>query len=158
LGFALLCFAAFDVTPMRSGLILSIPFVFVPSLHQPINRGGCVLQIVRDSSDLMRLIYQGNAVRRVAATKMNDQSSRSHSVFTIKIEQKTVTELADGLTREQIIKAKVNLVDLAGSERAAKTGASGATLKEGANINLSLMALGNVINMLSEGAARYEQV
>lgn len=46
-------------------------------------------------------------------------------------------------------------MDLAGSERAAKTGASGATLKEGANINLSLMALGNVINMLSEGAARY---
>jgi hypothetical protein len=143
----------FDFKPKRSGLILSIPFVFVPSLCPPVNRG-CVLQIVRDSSDLMRLIYQGNAVRRVAATKMNDQSSRSHSVFTIKIEQKTVTELADGLTREQIIKAKVNLVDLAGSERAAKTGASGATLKEGANINLSLMALGNVINMLSEGAAR----
>jgi 3,4-dihydroxy-2-butanone 4-phosphate synthase len=114
----------------------------------------CVSQIVRDSSDLMRLIYQGNAVRRVAATKMNDQSSRSHSVFTIKVEQKTVTELVGGVTREQTVKAKVNLVDLAGSERAAKTGASGATLKEGANINLSLMALGNVINMLSEGAAR----
>ena len=111
-------------------------------------------QIVRDSSDLMRLIYQGNAVRRVAATKINDQSSRSHSVFTIKIDQKTVTELPGGLTREQTVKAKVNLVDLAGSERASKTGASGATLKEGANINLSLMALGNVINMLSEGAGR----
>ena len=113
-----------------------------------------LLQIVRDSNDLMKLIYQGNAVRRVAATKMNDSSSRSHSVFTIKVEQKTVTELPGGLTREQTVKAKVNLVDLAGSERAAKTGASGATLKEGANINLSLMALGNVINMLSEGAAR----
>lgn len=55
----------------------------------------------------MRLIYQGNAVRRVAATKMNDQSSRSHSVFTIRIEQKTVTELAGGVTREQTVKAKV---------------------------------------------------
>eukprot|EP00428_Durinskia_dybowskii_P064440 CAMPEP_0170383522 /NCGR_PEP_ID=MMETSP0117_2-20130122/15518_1 /TAXON_ID=400756 /ORGANISM="Durinskia baltica, Strain CSIRO CS-38" /LENGTH=775 /DNA_ID=CAMNT_0010639227 /DNA_START=54 /DNA_END=2381 /DNA_ORIENTATION=+ len=110
--------------------------------------------IVRDSGDLMKLIYQGNAVRKVAATKMNDQSSRSHSVFTIKVEQKTVTDLTSGVTREQIVKAKINLVDLAGSERAAKTGASGATLREGANINLSLMALGNVINMLSEGAAR----
>eukprot|EP00600_Ochromonadales_sp_CCMP1393_P008823 CAMPEP_0174954044 /NCGR_PEP_ID=MMETSP0004_2-20121128/205_1 /TAXON_ID=420556 /ORGANISM="Ochromonas sp., Strain CCMP1393" /LENGTH=787 /DNA_ID=CAMNT_0016201813 /DNA_START=43 /DNA_END=2407 /DNA_ORIENTATION=- len=110
--------------------------------------------IVRDSSDLMRLIYQGNAVRRVAATKMNDQSSRSHSVFTIKVEHKTTTELPGGVTREQTVKAKINLVDLAGSERASKTGAAGQTLKEGANINLSLMALGNVINMLSEGAAR----
>jgi len=107
--------------------------------------------VVRDSKDLLKLIYQGNAVRRVAATKMNEESSRSHSVFTIKIEQQTVTELAGGVTREQTIKAKLNLVDLAGSERAAKTGASGSTLKEGANINLSLMALGNVINMLSEG-------
>ena len=107
--------------------------------------------VVRDSKDLLKLIYQGNAVRRVAATKMNEESSRSHSVFTIKIEQQTVTELAGGVTREQTVKAKLNLVDLAGSERAAKTGASGSTLKEGANINLSLMALGNVINMLSEG-------
>jgi len=46
----------------------------------------------------------------------------------------------------------MNLVDLAGSERADKTGASGATLKEGANINLSLMTLGNVINALAEGS------
>lgn len=48
----------------------------------------------------------------------------------------------------------MNLVDLAGSERADKTGASGATLKEGANINLSLMTLGNVINALAEGATK----
>eukprot|EP01038_Epipyxis_sp_PR26KG_P015951 gene15951-21644_t len=107
--------------------------------------------IVRDSNDVMKLISQGNTVRRVASTNMNDQSSRSHSVFTIRIEQKNTTELPGGLTREQTIRAKVNLVDLAGSERASKTGASGATLKEGANINLSLMTLGNVINSLSEG-------
>ena len=55
------------------------------------------------------------------------------------------------------IHQQLNLVDLAGSERASKTGATGATLKEGANINLSLMALGNVINMLSEGAGRKGQ-
>lgn len=108
--------------------------------------------IVKDASEVMRLIEQGNTVRRVAATKMNDQSSRSHSCFTIKIEQKTTTELAGGMTREKYVRAKVNLVDLAGSERADKTGAVGSTLKEGANINKSLMALGNVINALSEGS------
>lgn len=114
--------------------------------------GLCEL-IVRDSADIMRLIEQGNTVRRVAATNMNDQSSRSHSCFTIKIEMKTTTELAGGVTREQLVKAKLNLVDLAGSERAAKTGATGSTLKEGSNINMSLMALGNVINALSEGSS-----
>jgi hypothetical protein len=101
----------------------------------------------------MRLIDQGNTVRKVAATNMNEQSSRSHSCFTLKLEQKTVTDLGGGVTREQFVRAKINLVDLAGSERANKTGAKGATLKEGANINLSLMALGNVINALSEGSA-----
>ena len=112
--------------------------------------GLCEL-VVRDAADVMRLIYQGTAVRHVAATQMNDQSSRSHSVFTIKIEQRTVTNLSDSRQREQMVKAKVNLVDLAGSERAGKTGATGATLKEGANINKSLMTLGNVINLLAEG-------
>ncbi len=103
---------------------------------------------------MLKLIYQGGAVRRVASTNMNDQSSRSHSVFTIRIEQKTSTDIAGGLIKEQTVKAKVNLVDLAGSERADKTGATGSTLKEGANINKSLMTLGNVINKLSEGVKK----
>ena len=112
--------------------------------------GLCEL-IVREPSDIMRLLEQGNTVRKVAATNMNEQSSRSHSCFTIRVEQKTVTELEGGVTRQQLLKSKLNLVDLAGSERASKTGASGATLKEGSNINMSLMALGNVINALAEG-------
>lgn len=111
--------------------------------------GLCEL-IVRDSTELMRLIDQGNTVRRVAATNMNEQSSRSHSCFTIKLEKKTASDLANGMHREQFIRAKLNLVDLAGSERADKTGATGATLKEGANINKSLMSLGNCINALSD--------
>ena len=109
--------------------------------------------VVKDPEAVLQLIEQGNAVRRVAATKMNDTSSRSHSVFTIKIEQRTVSELEGGVTKTQMVKAKLNLVDLAGSERAEKTGATGSTLKEGANINMSLMALGNVINALSEMGA-----
>lgn len=80
--------------------------------------------------------------------------SRSHSCFSVKIEQKTTTELEGGVTREQIMKAKLNLVDLAGSERADKTGAKGQTLKEGAKINLSLMTLGTVINALAAGGTK----
>jgi len=109
--------------------------------------------IVKDSFSVMKLIEQGNTVRKVAATNMNDQSSRSHSVFTIRIEQKTETKLDDGMTKVSLVKAKLNLVDLAGSERAEKTGATGKLLQEGANINLSLMALGNVINALSEAGS-----
>lgn len=108
--------------------------------------------VVHNYADVMRLIDQGNTVRKVASTNMNQESSRSHSCFTIRIEQKTTSDLGGGATREQTVKAKLNLVDLAGSERADKTGASGSTLKEGANINLSLMTLGTVINALSEGS------
>ena len=114
--------------------------------------------VVNSYHDVMRLIDQGNTVRRVAATDMNETSSRSHSVFTLKIEQKTVTDMGGGMNREQFVRAKLNLVDLAGSERAAKTGAKGSTLKEGANINLSLMALGKVINALSEGGAATKHI
>lgn len=85
---------------------------------------------------------------------MNDQSSRSHSVFTLKIEQKIFTAISESKQREQMIRAKVNLVDLAGSERADKTGATGQTLKEGAKINQSLLTLSTVINKLSEGAKK----
>lgn len=103
--------------------------------------------------DVMRLIEEGNAVRKVASTKMNASSSRSHSVFTMTVEQKMTEEIGD-MQRQTALTAKVNLVDLAGSERAAKTGATGSTLKEGAMINRSLLTLGTVINRLSEGALK----
>lgn len=104
---------------------------------------------VKSPSDIFRLLDQGNRVRRVASTAMNERSSRSHSVFTLKIQQKTVKQI-DDIERETELSSKLNLVDLAGSERADKTGAEGATLKEGAAINQSLMALGGVINALAE--------
>ncbi|KAF0718339.1 Aste57867_1758 [Aphanomyces stellatus] len=105
--------------------------------------------VVRDPADVTRLLEEGNKVRQVAATQMNERSSRSHSCFTIKIASKKVEQLKD-MTRETMMNAKINLVDLAGSERAAKTGATGDRLKEGAAINKSLSALGNVINMLAD--------
>jgi uncharacterized protein YejL (UPF0352 family) len=83
--------------------------------------------------------------------RLNYQKQRVNSIY-LQVEQRTSTVIGGGLTKEQTVKAKINLVDLAGSERADKTGASGSTLKEGANINLSLMTLGNVINALAEGS------
>mgnify|MGYP006093823933 CR=1 FL=1 len=100
--------------------------------------------------DIEKFIEQGNKVRTVAETKMNARSSRSHSCFTIRISQKTVEELDGGVTRESKLDSKLNLVDLAGSERAGKTGAQGQQLKEAGAINLSLSALGNVINSLAK--------
>ena len=101
--------------------------------------------------EVSKLIGQGNKVRRVAATNMNDRSSRSHSCFIIRIEQKEKEDMGNGKERETKLSAKINLVDLAGSERAEKTGASGERLKEGAMINKSLSTLGNVINALAKG-------
>merc|ERR1719450_1590337 len=77
---------------------------------------------------------------------MNASSSRSHSIFIVKVHQKDDTD------KSKNVFAKLNLVDLAGSERQKGTGATGQTLKEGANINKSLSALGNVINALVENA------
>ena len=104
--------------------------------------------VVEEANKMDQLIQQGMANRHVASTAMNEESSRSHSVFIIKVHQKDTDDESKSLF------AKVNLVDLAGSERAKSTGATGATLKEGANINKSLSALGNVINALVESVKK----
>ncbi|XP_015283376.1 PREDICTED: kinesin-like protein KIF1C [Gekko japonicus] len=85
--------------------------------------------------------------RTVAATNMNETSSRSHAVFTIVFTQHRHDELTD-LDTEKV--SKISLVDLAGSERADSSGAKGMRLKEGANINKSLTTLGKVISALAE--------
>lgn len=96
------------------------------------------------------LIDEGNKARTVAATNMNETSSRSHAVFTIFFTQKRLDEMTQ-LTTEKV--SKISLVDLAGSERADSTGAKGTRLKEGANINKSLTTLGKVISGLAEMSA-----
>lgn len=102
--------------------------------------------VVTDADHLEKLMNSGTKNRAVSSTMMNAVSSRSHSIFTIKVHQK------DDEDKSRNVFAKLNLVDLAGSERQKGTGASGQTLKEGANINKSLSALGNVINALVENA------
>ncbi|CAF0990027.1 unnamed protein product [Adineta steineri] len=103
--------------------------------------------LVTSYDDISRLIDEGNKARTVAATNMNETSSRSHAVFTILFSQSTHDEMTD-LTAEK--QSKISLVDLAGSERADATGATGDRLKEGANINKSLTTLGKVIAALAE--------
>lgn len=87
-------------------------------------------------------------MRKTGATAMNEQSSRSHSIFTIYIETSEDVPDGKGGTAQKYRNGKLNLVDLAGSERQSKTKASGERLKEAAKINLSLSALGNVISAL----------
>jgi len=93
----------------------------------------------------------GNRNRSVGATNMNEQSSRSHAIFSITIE--CSDKGPDGAQR---LKAgKLHLVDLAGSERQSKTGATGIRLKEATKINLSLSTLGNVISALVDGKSTH---
>ncbi|KAL0128654.1 hypothetical protein PUN28_003790 [Cardiocondyla obscurior] len=101
--------------------------------------------------DIHDLIDEGNKARTVAATNMNETSSRSHAVFTIFFTQQQQDSIT-GLMTEKV--SKISLVDLAGSERADSTGAKGTRLKEGANINKSLTTLGKVISALAEIATK----
>ncbi|XP_056149262.1 kinesin-like protein KIF1A [Lampris incognitus] len=102
---------------------------------------------VTSYNDIQDLMDSGNKARTVAATNMNETSSRSHAVFNIIFTQKKYDTETDN-TSEKV--SKISLVDLAGSERADSTGAKGTRLKEGANINKSLTTLGKVISALAE--------
>ncbi|GLT91456.1 hypothetical protein SLE2022_093420 [Rubroshorea leprosula] len=98
---------------------------------------------VRTVNDVVKLLLQGGANRKMAPTCMNSESSRSHSVFTCIIESHWEK---DSMTHFRF--ARLNLVDLAGSERQKSSGAEGDRLKEAANINKSLSTLGLVIMSL----------
>jgi kinesin family protein 1 len=103
--------------------------------------------VVGSFQEIEHLMDEGNKARTVAATNMNETSSRSHAVFTLMLTQKRY----DPETKMEMEKAaKISLVDLAGSERATSTGATGARLKEGAEINRSLSTLGRVIAALAD--------
>ena len=102
---------------------------------------------VRSFQEIEHLMDEGNKARTVAATSMNETSSRSHAVFTLTVTQKR-HDVETRMDTEKV--AKISLVDLAGSERATSTGATGARLKEGAEINRSLSTLGRVIAALAD--------
>ncbi|CAM9829909.1 unnamed protein product [Discosporangium mesarthrocarpum] len=112
---------------------------------------GLTQAIVSDQESINSLMEQGQKMRTVGATAMNQSSSRSHSIFSIVVEMNS----ADEKGKDHIRVGKLNLVDLAGSERQSKTGATGDRLKEGCKINLSLSALGNVISALVDGKGKH---
>ncbi|KAJ3016653.1 Kinesin-like protein kif3b [Thoreauomyces humboldtii] len=107
--------------------------------------------VVKSVPEMEALMTLGNKNRSVGATLMNENSSRSHSIFTITVESSEPGP--DG--KDRIVAGKLHLVDLAGSERQSKTGASGDRLKEATKINLSLSALGNCISALVDGKSSH---
>ncbi|KAI0260499.1 kinesin-like protein [Gloeopeniophorella convolvens] len=106
--------------------------------------------IVNNYDEMMTLMDEGNKARTVAATNMNETSSRSHAVFTL-ILTMIRHDMDTNLDTEKV--SRISLVDLAGSERANSTGATGQRLKEGANINKSLTTLGKVISSLAAASS-----
>ncbi|KAL1093515.1 hypothetical protein V6Z11_D06G035900 [Gossypium hirsutum] len=114
---------------------------------------------VRTKEEMASNLARGSLSRATGSTNMNSQSSRSHAIFTISMEQKKIASCLSGVnddTADDILCAKLHLVDLAGSERAKRTGANGMRFKEGIHINKGLLALGNVISALGDEKKRKE--
>ncbi|KAJ7774581.1 kinesin-domain-containing protein [Mycena maculata] len=103
---------------------------------------------VKDSADALALLTKGSERRQIAATKFNDHSSRSHSVFSITVHIKEAGHVGDDLLKI----GKLNLVDLAGSENIGRSGAENKRAREAGMINQSLLTLGRVINALVDKA------
>lgn len=107
--------------------------------------GGLVLKQIHNADELIELLHLGNKNRTQHPTDANAESSRSHAIFQVHIrmiDKKTSTKRT----------VKLSMIDLAGSERAQSTKCKGLRFKEGANINKSLLALGNCINKLADGS------
>ncbi|KZT59011.1 kinesin-domain-containing protein [Calocera cornea HHB12733] len=121
-------------------------------IHEEKNKGvyvkGLVEEYATSPDAIYELLRQGGLARMVAATNMNAESSRSHSIFLVIINQKN---LDTGAQKS----GSLYLVDLAGSEKIGKTGATGQTLEEAKKINKSLSALGMVINALTDGKSTH---
>ena len=138
-------FDLLDLTsPCKSGLKVREHNVLGPYVD------GLSQLAVISYQEIEDLMIEGNKSRTVASTNMNNESSRSHAVFTV-ILTFTLKDPLSGVTGEKV--SRISLVDLAGSERAVKTGAVGERLKEGSNINKSLTTLGLVISKLSDQAS-----
>lgn len=99
---------------------------------------------VRSERELLGFFELGAKMKTMAATKLNEMSSRSHCLFMVSIEQR--------LPSGSVLRGNLNLVDLAGSEKVARSGTTGTTFEETRKINLSLSALGNVTHALASNS------
>ncbi|XP_067427601.1 centromere-associated protein E isoform X5 [Thunnus thynnus] len=108
-------------------------------------------ELVTSPAQALAWIRKGEKNRHYGKTKMNQRSSRSHTIFRMILESRERSDPASGENADgAIIVSHLNLVDLAGSERASQTGAEGTRFKEGCNINRSLFTLGQVIKKLTD--------
>ncbi|KAI3654182.1 hypothetical protein MP228_000901 [Amoeboaphelidium protococcarum] len=118
-------------------------------IRQDLKRGvyveGAIIELVQSAADALRIFDIGVSRRKIAATSLNRESSRSHVIFTVYVQSQV---LVNGVYDVKV--SKCHFTDLAGSERQGKADTSGQRLKEAGNINKSLLALGNVINALAD--------
>ncbi|XP_064077220.1 LOW QUALITY PROTEIN: kinesin-like protein KIF23 [Macrobrachium nipponense] len=113
---------------------------------------GCNEIEVKSTDDALELLYRGQKKRKIAYTRLNCESSRSHSIFGIRIVQAPLDENGEDIITDRncITVSQLSLVDLAGSERNTRTKATGDRVKEAGNINNSLMTLRACIETLRE--------
>ncbi|ERN14403.1 hypothetical protein AMTR_s00033p00236820 [Amborella trichopoda] len=138
-----------------------VPIQIRETANGGITLAGVTEAEVRSIDEMASYLAQGSMCRATGSTNMNSESSRSHAIFTITMEQKRTVSYSNGPVMEDdgcddFLCAKLHLVDLAGSERAKRTGADGSRFKEGIHINKGLLALGNVISALGDEKKRKE--
>uniref|UniRef100_A0A4W6C419 Kinesin family member 7 n=1 Tax=Lates calcarifer TaxID=8187 RepID=A0A4W6C419_LATCA len=127
-------------------------------IHIREDKGNIVLCGVKECEvegldEVLSLLESGNTARHTGATQMNPNSSRSHTIFTVYMDQRRgMSRLYGSATSSgpQMLSSKFHFVDLAGSERILRTGNTGERLKESIQINSGLLALGNVIGALGD--------
>ena len=114
-------------------------------IRESLNKGVFVNNLteilVNNSEKAIQLLNKGENNKIIAETKLNEKSSRSHTIFKLNIEF---------VKNNKKYSSQLNLIDLAGSENVSKAKCEGIRIKEGGNINKSLLALSNVINKLSQ--------
>ncbi|CAJ1049316.1 kinesin-like protein KIF23 isoform X3 [Xyrichtys novacula] len=113
---------------------------------------GCTEVEVKSTEEAFEVFWKGQKKRRIANTQLNRESSRSHSVFTVKLAQAPLDADGDHILQDknQVTVSQLCLVDLAGSERTSRTRAEGNRLREAGNINQSLMTLRTCMEVLRE--------
>ncbi|OXB77558.1 UNVERIFIED_CONTAM: hypothetical protein H355_015850 [Colinus virginianus] len=123
-------------------------------IREDVNRNTYVEDLIEEvvvsPEQVMEWIRKGEKNRHYGETKMNEHSSRSHTIFRMIIESRERSDPANANCDGAVMVSHLNLVDLAGSERASQTGSEGLRLKEGCNINRSLFILGQVIKKLCD--------
>ncbi|XP_074252612.1 centromere-associated protein E isoform X7 [Saimiri boliviensis] len=137
------------ITDLLCGTNKMKPLIIREDVNRNVYVADLTEEVVYTSEMVLKWITKGEKTRHYGETKMNQRSSRSHTIFRMILESREKGEPSncDGSVKV----SHLNLVDLAGSERAAQTGAEGVRLKEGCNINRSLFILGQVIKKLSDG-------